>query len=754
MFEFFFKYSQAVFSKGDIGFRIVPPLIAVLLVIASVALVLWLGYKKTTLHLDVKLKSLLIGLKFVVLALLLLAILEPFVNVSQILPRKSSLIILVDDSKSMSIQDAGSDSRIGFVKNLLGDQTSGLIEQLNENFKVRMYKFSADTDHLKEVGELKAAGNASNLVEGLNFAADIGSGSDVSGIVLITDGADTGNEDPLETASYLHNQNLPLFVVGVGSETAQDVELSKVAANHSAIENSVVELSALIKNTGSKNSEVELELWEEGSIIKKQKVNLEGTATRTSMTFSPSKNGFVRYSLVVTGQVEETIKENNRKSFLIDNRKKRARVLFVEGHPRWDFRFIRRAINGDPSLAMVSLLRTGPEKYYIQGIENKNKLKERYPKTKKELFEYDAIVFGSVEANFFTENELENTRAFVAERGGGFLMLGGPHSFAQGGYSGSIIEKLLPVELPYQNGSSGTFLDRYKLVLTPEGFRSSILQLSSSPEENREKWESLPELEGFNSLGKAKPGATVLGIHPLSQRDNPKIILALQRFGRGRTMAFATSSSWHWQMRMHHEDMSHEKFWRQVLRWLAFSSPDPIGCHTDKETYIPGEQVSLKVDARDSSFTVIHDAVIKARIITPSGKSIEVPFHWSSNGKVAYIGKYHPEEEGTHVVEISVYSSKGVYLGKAETAFLVEESKAEFTNAQLQTSLLKRIAEVSGGKYYYQEEAQRLPDELSVMESSYSRLVEHDLWDMPLLFLLAILLLSVEWYLRRSKGLS
>ena len=122
--------------------------------------------------------------------------------------------------------------------------------------------------------------------------------------------------------------------------------------------------------------------------------------------------------------------------------------------------------------------------------------------------------------------------------------------------------------------------------------------------------------------------------------------------------------------------------------------------------------------------------------------------------KVLCFGVYQPDEQGLYLVEIVARTSKGSFLGKTEAAFFVEESTVEFSNAQLQAPLLKRIAEISGGKYYYQDEAESLPDQISVMQSSYSKLVEYDLWDMPLLFLLLILILSVEWYLRRSKGLS
>ncbi|MCG8605950.1 glutamine amidotransferase, partial [bacterium] len=485
---------------------------------------------------------------------------------------------------------------------------------------------------------------------------------------------------------------------------------------------------------------------------------LKGSATRVIMKFSPQKRGFGRYTLTAIANEEESITENNSKSFLIDNRSKKARVLYVEGYPRYDFKFIRRAMDGDESVELVSLLRTGTDKFYRQGIKDQNELKDGYPSTKKDLFQYDAIIFGSIEADFFTKKQLENTLEFVSERGGGFLMLGGAHSLGQGGYGGTVIEKVLPVELPISTSSSrispATFSDRFKLVLTPDGLKNPILQLAAVQSENAAFWDKFPDLEGYNQLGRAKPGATVLAVHPLSEIDNPTIIMSQQRFGRGRSMVFATSSSWIWQMGMHHQDMSHERFWRQTLRWLSLASPSHLEGHLDKEMYIPREEVTISVDVRDSTFKVMEDAKIKATVTTPSGKSVEIPFKWSSNGTVEYKGFYQPEDVGMYKVDILAYSSDGSFIGKTESAFFVEPSKAEFTHAQLQTGLLRRIAEVSGGKYYHESEAEQLPDEISVIESSYSKIVERDLWDMPLLFLLAIVILSVEWFYRRSKGLS
>lgn len=761
MLEFLLKYSPAVFREGQIALKHWPSLVALVGTASFLLFTLWFGYQKTTLQIGSLLKKSLIILKFTAIGLLLFALLEPIVTVSKIIPRKSSLVLLVDVSRSMSIQDATDrSSRMAFVANLLGDSKHpGLLDRLETNFRMQTYAFSSDVENLRNSGNRSAQGEATNLAKALNFAAELGAQGAVAGVLVLTDGADNGDEDPLEAADILRNKKIPIYAVGIGREKSEDIEVSKVAANHSVIENSVVEISALVGNNAVDSREIRLELREEGTIVKQQSVKLHGAATHVAMKFSPQKRGFVRYTLDAVAHENETIKQNNSKSFLIDNRPKRAKILYIEGRPRAEFKYIRRAVDGDESLKLVSLLRTGlPDKFYRQGVENREELKHGYPKSKDELFEYDAIIFGQIEADFFSEVELKRTLDFVSKRGGGFLMLGGVSTFADGGYGTTPIEKLLPVELPNQNGSAASipaaFQDKFKLLLTREGLRSPILQLSTNESENGAMWEKMPDLEGYNPVGRAKPGATILAIHPLSERDNPKIILANQRFGRGRSMVLATSSTWHWQMGLPHEDMSHERFWRQMLRWLALNAPKALECHFDKETYTPYEQVNLIVDVRDSSFNYIENASIKAVIKTPSGKTIEVPFNWSSNGKVEYIGAYHPEEEGLYVVEITAYSSKGAFLGRTENAFFVEESKAEFTRAQLQSGLLKRIAEISGGKYYHEAEAGKMADDISVMKSSYSKLVEYDLWDMPLIFLMAIVLLSIEWYVRRNKGLS
>ncbi len=760
MFEFFFKYSPVVFSQGTLASNYRLSVFMLLAVMFVFVLSLWVIYSKTTIEISNPLRVTLISLKFLALAVLLFLLLEPYVTISSVVPRKSSLIVLVDDSGSMSIQDSrAGKKRSDYAQALLGNAESpGLLHEFSRNFKMQVYKFSAGVDHLEQTSDLSTDGSATDLAEGLSFAADIGKAGAVSGVVVLTDGVNNGGADPLEVAALMKNNKLPVFTIGIGSEDSKDVELSKVTANRSVIENSVVEVASLLKSHGVGERAVELELREDGAILRKQTVRMKGSATRSTLKFSPRKKGFVQYSMKVIAGENETIPDNNTRSFLIDNRKKKTRVLYVEGHPRAEFKFLRRALDGDAGIELVSLLRTGEDKFYRQGISSQDELKDGYPASREALFEYDAILFGSIERRFFTEAQLELTAEFVARRGGGFLMLGGAQAFSRGGYAGSPIDKILPVQLlssdETSHNSASQFRDTYRLLLTPDGYRSAVMRLASEPGENRALWDRLPNLEGYNALGRAKPGATILAVHPFSESDNPRVILAQQRFGRGRSMVFATSSSWFWQMSMPHTDMSHERFWRQMLRWLALPTPEPVEAKADRETYVPGQMVTLHTDVRDSTFQPVRDAKVTARIKKPGGDSAELNFKWAAGGKLSYESKFSPDNEGVYVVEVEARTRENELLGRTETAFLVEESKAEFNNAQLQSSFLKRIAEVSGGKYYHQDEALSLPAEISVRKSSYSKLMDHDLWDMPFWFALVLVILCVEWYVRRHYGLS
>src|SRR5262249_11950474 len=143
-----------------------------------------------------------------------------------------------------------------------------------------------------------------------------------------------------------------------------------------------------------------------------------------------------------------------------------------------------------------------------------------------------------------------------------------------------------------------------------------LMKLSSDANANVKQWSDLPPLNDFNKTLDAKVGAVVLARGQPEQKGSgpDPILLAYQRYGRGRSMAFASGSSWRWQMEMDHEDMTYEMFWKQILRWLVNTSPDPVMISSDKDTYLPGESVHLFGEISNKAFERMNNAKVIAKV--------------------------------------------------------------------------------------------------------------------------------------------
>lgn len=766
MLDFLIKYSPVVYEQGQWFLRYQPSFWVILALLALLVLIA-LGYRRTASPLSRKWHALLLGLRLLCLGVLLFCLMEPTLSVSTVVSQKSAVLVLVDDSESMSIPDAPErQARVEQVRAWLGApaQTGSLLQRLQENFRVETFRFSRNVEPLPHATELRGQGKSTNLSQTLEFAARRAQQSALSGVVLVTDGAASAGNDPLQTARELVAAQVPLFTVGVGTKLANDVQIAKVNAAPAVLENAVVEISALLQTRGYNGASTNLELREGNTVVQRQAVTLREPSTRVTMQFTPPRSGFAQYKLTLPLQPQELVANNNQKSFLVNNRTRAARILYVEELHPWEFKFISRALEGDAATQLTALLKTGPEKFYRLGLRDPGELAKGFPRHRTELFGYHAIVFGSMPASFFSKEQLQLVHDFVAERGGGFMMLGGMKAFAQGGYQDTPIADLLPVELPAPTPTDGRaippqFNEEFRFTPTAEYLAMPLLQMDPDPFTNAQLWDKLPLLQGYNPLGAAKPGATILAVHPLHRTEAPRIIMATQRYGRGRTASLATSTTWRWQMHLNHRDMTHERFWRQLMRWLSAQSPDPVTIEMARESYSPGENVTLHLEVRDSTFVPHKNANVTVKITSPEGQAASLfasaDLAAERVGDLAkYVASYEAGGEGLYHVEVLAHDKQGHFLGKAESAFFVEPSQAELANADLQAPVLQRLAEITNGRYFHISEAGALPDAIQVARSSFSKLTEHDLWDAPIFFLTVVLLLGAEWFVRRAKGLS
>jgi hypothetical protein len=205
--------------------------------------------------------------------------------------------------------------------------------------------------------------------------------------------------------------------------------------------------------------------------------------------------------------------------------------------------------------------------------------------------------------------------------------------------------------------------------------------------------------------------------------------------------------------------MTHERFWRQLSRWLSAQSPEPVAVELDRESYSPGEEVALHIDVMDSVFAPQHNANVTVKITGSDQQATTLQASTDLSSDLAgesakYLANFAAGQEGLYQVEVLAHDRQGHYLGKAESAFFVEPSQAELAHPDVQAPMLQRLAEMTKGRYFHIEQAQDLPEALKVAQSSYSKLTEHEIWDAPFFFLAITLLLGAEWYLRRARGLS
>ncbi len=761
MLEYFLKFSPAVYQQGQWYLRWQPALFVLVLLAVGFLLFALYSYTRTTSPLRDRWRYALSVLRFTTFALILFCLLEPVLSVSTTVPRKSSVLLLVDDSRSMAIEDeAGGGSRLHEVSEWLGEN-EGALTELGKNFRVETFRFSDRVSPMASLKDLRANGAATDLSRAVEFAVKQARQGALSGVVLITDGAASRGGDPLPVAAKLTAQKVPLFTVGVGSKAANDVQIAKVEAQRSVLENSALEISAVLqtRSGAGANRTVEVELRDEDGLVQTQSVRLGERSTRVTMQVVPDQKGFVKYTLSVPPLKGETIVANNEMSFLVNTRDRTARVLFVEELHGWEFKFIRRAMDGDNAILLTSLTRTGPEKYYRQGLQHQDELKNGFPTNRRELYGYEAVILGSVPAKDFNDAQFALLRDFVLERGGGLLMLGGPKGLAQGGYAATPLVDLLPVELDVSGvidaqGMPQLSHERFSLTLTSDALASSIMQLDPEPAANRRHWELMPKLSGFNPVGAAKRGASVLAVHPLHTPTSPRIIFATQRVGRGRSAMLATSSTWKWRMGLTHTDQSPERFWRQLLRWLSLQAPEPVSITLDRDNFAPGETVTMTIEARDSSFVADREANLSVTVRTPDGRSQFLSAAPVLDRPGVFQAEFTAQSNGVHAIDVLAGGHDGKSLGRTESAFFVEPSRAELANADLQNSLLQRMAEIGGGKYFHLSEADELPQSIAVTKSAYSRVTEQEIWDAPIFFLAIVALLAAEWFIRRSRGLS
>ena len=756
VFEFLFKYRPLVFEQGEIAFG------------APASIRLWLGvaavvgasavatYTIARGRSSVADRGVMAGLRVALLAVLTFCLMQPTLILSTVVPQQNFVGVLVDDSRSMQLANADGTPRNAFVAEAFTPGESELLERLSERFVLRFFRFSDAVDRFDALGELTFDGTHTNIGRALDAAREELAGVPLSGLVLISDGADNDDRALTEALVPLQAADVPVFPIGVGEERIEpDIELGRVELPRAVLQGSTLMVDLVVTQSGFGQRTVPIIVEDDTKILAEETVDLgpDGEPVVARIGFELTEQGSRRIQFRIPPQEGERVDRNNRRNAWVEVRGEREKILYFEGEPRFEVKFMRRAVEEDENLQLVVLQRTAESKFLRLSVSDSTELQFGFPTTRQELYRYRGLVLGSSEASFFTHDQLQMIADFVSERGGGLLFLGGHSAFAEGGWAGTPVEEVMPVVLGTPQGGQEGYFSEVTVRPTPAGLAHAAVQLDAEPAEVSMRWEALPPLTIVNPIDAVRPGATTL-LEGERSAGGRQIVLAFQRYGRGKAIALTPHDTWLWQMHadVPLEDQSHEAFWKQMLRWLVDGVPDAVSVLADQEQVEPGETVRLVASVGDSTYIEVNDASVTARVTSPSGVVDELPVEWTVERDGEYAVEFRPAEMGDHEIEL-VAEREGVTIGTDHTYVHAAPSDDEYFGAARNTQLLRRIADETGGRFYTPESVATLPEDITVTGAGVTLVEEHDLWDVPALFLLMLLLMGAEWGYRRLRGL-
>jgi uncharacterized membrane protein len=755
MLQFFFKYPMPVFSKGKfVLLGAWPGWVLLLLIVActaGLAVLIWSRLPQAAAKISKWRAGMVWFLQSLLIATVLVLLWQPAITVAELAPQQNVIAVVLDDSRSMAIADSGGDGkqpREAAAQKALED---GVLAGLQKKFQIRLYRLDSRVARVATTGEIQPSAPATHINNGLRQLTSETSDLPIGAIVLLSDGSENsidGSGDlALETIHALRNRRIPVHTVGFGKEQlAHDLELSDVRVASRAMADSRIPATVTFHQRGYAGNKALLVIRDGDKTLGSREVtlNADGATQVETVFFSPGGAGVKSLHFSLGPLAGEENPANNAVTRLLGVTDDKRRILYVEGEPRWEYKFIRRAEDDDKIVQVASMLRTTENKIYRQGISDPKELENGFPVRPEDLFSYDGIILGSVEAGYFSPLQQELLREFVDRRGGGLLFLGGRFSLSDGGWRGSSLVDLLPTILP---SSRNTFhRNPATAELSAAGSDSPITRLMDDPEKNIDRWKRLTYLMDYQDAGTPKPGATVLAQLHSGGRTLP--LLVTQNYGRGRTAVMATSGTWRWQMSQPLGDPAHDLFWQQLLRWLVLDSPGQVVVTAPGQTLMDDGQIQLTANVRDKDYMPVSDAKVTAHLTGPDGLSALVDMTPAADTPGVFHANWTAEKPGSYLAEVTA-------SGQTENGTLPFEridGVAENFHTEQNRELLEKLASETGGRYWKPDELTRLPNEISYSDAGISVRDIKELWNMPVVFLWLLFLISTEWLLRRKWG--
>lgn len=732
--------------------------------------------------------SVLLFLRFLAVCLLLVAMLRPMLVFTKEQRLASTLNILVDCSESMSRADEMSgNTRFQVARETLISAQEKL-RRFQEQTEVQCFAFDAELHNLA----IKS-GKIENLPKhpvgketAIGFALDEirkrSAGKRVLGTVLFSDGSQRTRPPrdllPHDAAQRLWDSGMPLFAVRLGQASGtldiQDISVNDIQANEQVFVKNDLLINGTVRISGYVNFPIPIQLFFEDESGKMQfieektlRVTENGQVIPFRFSYTPQQIGYFKYSVIVPPQAKELVDTNNEQSNFVRVIDGGLNVLFLQGESQPELGPLRQSLNASADINVeYRSIRLGQLRAKAGQGNSLSRLLEQQtrdrPSWTAEEFvpdKYDVYILDGIDAMAFKTEELQALTERI-RNGSGLIMLGGLHAFGAGGYADTPIAAVSPVELRSIDRQSldGTirrdvhWTDPIQMLPTDLGGRSHyIMRLNPDPAKNLEIWKSLPPLVGVNRFDRIKPGASVLAEGADGER-----LLVSQIVGLGRVLAFSGDSTYRWRLAGFVEE--HKRFWRQVVLWLAQMENVMEGdcwLTLDNVRLLPGETAKFHAFMKSPEGDEVRNFKVTATVIKPDGREETVVVVDENGTPTGSFRSTNLPGDYTIQIDAETFFRQQTLRRTAAARFMVFDRNLELDNPIAYPKLLDTISTATGGRSIAPEQFPALLDEL--YENS-TELVERrenkkTLYDDRFFLIAFVLIMGVEWFLRKKWGL-
>jgi len=755
-------------------YRGYPTWFFVTMVLACVALVVYFYFSHAR-TLPKWYFNLLLVLRVLVIVVLLLFIFQPELLFEELFTSKPALAVLVDSSKSMTHADPQTGARADEPEPRIELARAGLlhgrlVSTLEKQFDVDFYRFGAKAEPVSygDIDDIEADADITDIQAACVDVKNRHPGDSLAGILLLTDGIDNSGK---RVADELESLGVPIFPIGFGlpmdeQKTLKNVAVVNVEHDDFVPKDNATEIHVLVdaQGYGSRPVRVVFEDTKKDKELASQELVLDTKkgSQRVTIKFTPREMGRIDGAIVIDPQPGEVRSKDNRQAVTINVTAPRIKVLYIEGVLRAEGRWLMRTLQKDPNVELLYLVKASKGRFVQRGNIKGIQL-TAIPSNLATWKRFDVFILGDVHSSLFTTNQLLDLKEAVHD-GRGLLLLGGQTALGPGKYGGTPVDELSPVRL----GSStigqeqGPFIWRLTDDAESHPIFGGITQFF--PTRDRDAEVSLKQnLSGCTRVGPARSIATVLAVHPTARTGDgrPMPVIATMNAANGKTMVVTadTTHVWYLPNQALGRENPYTKFWGQAVRWLASEDvkrddKPGVTAYTDKGEYEPTDEVRLLALVRDPQGQASSDARVSVSVLSPNKQVTRLTLSKVDAGLGEYRGAFRPFGPGAHqaVFEAKLGDER---LGEPVTIkFNVGEADLEMAELSLNETLLRQIADRTGGRYRSWLGLGDLGTELSAEQDRKSEPVRVRLHHSFAFLLFFIAVATCEWYMRKRLQLA